>query len=509
MREEHSDTHSAYTPFPSYSVRTRAEALEEIARPCGEFKSPLSTEEKMRSFIFEKIAHLDILPGEHTLIANGTPLNWQCLLQYLQQNGILVRPDFIFNRQAHDRPKLFNAQLALQQDVDLSDGKLSADAAFGASLSKEEALSKTVGEALERFFLSKYKRDDLKHASYRQIKRSRKHTLDINTLNGFLPWQKELRTQLSCTEDSELYWVVGEEYPSGKKIYLPAQLVFWNYKHDEEKMLARITTSGCAGHFTKEQAVLAGLLENIQRDGFLVYWLNNLAPRVLDISTVHDPEVDAFMEYLKRYRMEVIFLNTTTDIGVPTVTCVAIDRASEGGPIISLGAAAGFDIPNLLIHSAIEAVIVNAYAANNDTCELKKDYLPFRDASITRRERLTMWKGPEMEKRIRPFLSGEKQSVQEFIGTANEVKKPKEQLEYVMRRFEKLGRGYEVYVYEVRSPILKALGYHVVRTIVPQLLPLYLLEHTAPLDSRRLREVPEKLGYKAASEPNPWPHPFP
>ena len=114
-----------------------------------------------------------------------------------------------------------------------------------------------------------------------------------------------------------------------------------------------------------------------------------------------------------------------------------------------------------------------------------------------------------MLERFNFFVSGEKQSVDDFLGEAGGVSSTKQRLDYTHDRLRSLGKGYETYLYEIEHPVLKNIGYHVVRVIVPQLIPLHLIEHSATLDSKRLREVPEKLGYRAATTYNPWPHPFP
>jgi len=470
---------------------------------------PLSLEERMRTYIVERLGGLDALHHGATFIGDGVPLNWQSLVRYLHQQDIVSAPQFLFGKMRNDRPKVYNAQLSLKQDARKTDGRILGDSGFGAAFSAEEALSKTVGETLERFFLSTYKREHLRRASWNDIRNSRTNALDIRSLNTFLTWQKSSRPEFDVKDDSPLYWTAGEDLATGKEAWLPAQLVFWNYKHSDERMLARTTTSGCAGHFSKKEAVLSSLLENIQRDGFFMYWLNSLPPRIIDTSGVRGEEFHRLLETLARYRLEPIFVNTTSDVGVPSVTCVLIDRTLPESPIISIGGGTGFELENILVHSAIESLLINTYAADTETYKLSTPHEAFTDARIWRPQRLSAWKGSEMERRFDFFISGKKQSAEEFMGHAGSLRSTEEQLAYILEKLGKLGEGYEVYVYEARNPVLKTLGYHAVRTIVPQLFPLYLWEPAAPLESKRLGEVPQKLGYAPARKINPWPHPFP
>ena len=114
-----------------------------------------------------------------------------------------------------------------------------------------------------------------------------------------------------------------------------------------------------------------------------------------------------------------------------------------------------------------------------------------------------------MCERFKFFISGPLQTFETFIGDALWVTTPRAQLDYILERFKKLGEGYEIYSYEVKNPVLDTLGYHVVRTVVPRLLHLYLNENMATLDAPRLKSVPQALGYTPSETLNPWPHPFP
>ena len=121
-----------------------------------------------------------------------------------------------------------------------------------------------------------------------------------------------------------------------------------------------------------------------------------------------------------------------------------------------------------------------------------------------------------MTDKIAFFLSGKEIS---FRNWASEfLAAPADQhstLSRVLGEFARMekesGAAYEVFRYQARHPLLEELEYHVVKTVVPALMPLYLNESNALLDSARLREVPKKLGYTAASTNayNPLPHPFP
>ena len=126
-----------------------------------------------------------------------------------------------------------------------------------------------------------------------------------------------------------------------------------------------------------------------------------------------------------------------------------------------------------------------------------------------------MWRSGEMHDDISFFLSGKEISSKEWADEFPPAPvNQKSALVYILSEFARMekesGAAYEVFQYEARHKILEALEYHVVKVVIPALMPLYLRENLVPLDSVRLREVPKKLGYTAVSinAYNPIPHPF-
>ncbi len=508
MRKEISTSTQLFRPAQSLSMRSKEEALEELLQPCGRFKVPLPLEERIQANIARSFGRFDPLRGSELSRSPSIPLNWQLLLRYLHREKVIGDPQFHFDIFPNDAPKMISGWLSANWgDVDVK-GLSAEGAAFGNAGTLEEALSKAVGEAIERYFFRQFHDVNLTGSSYNDLRR-RKRTLDIFDLNGFLPWQVEKFPQFKRDPNGSLKWIAGEELKTGRKTYLPAQVVFWNYPiWEKEVVLLNPTTSGCAGHFTKEEAMLGSLLELIQRDGFLIYWLNALSPNVLDVSTVADAEFQELLAYAQRYRLKLVFLNTSSELPVPSVTCVVVDELGQE-PTITVGAGTGFDLAGILLHAAREALSVYSYVSRVPRFPLPQQYVPFSDPSITRNERLSVWRGKEMLKRFEFFISGKKQDAKEFIGDAERLTSVEDRLAYLLKMFDAKGKGYEVYLYEIRNSVLDQLGYHLVRTIVPQLVPIHLVETMPTLDSKRLRELPEKLGYKSAREMNPWPHPFP
>jgi len=416
---------------------------------------------------------------------------------------MINRPLFRPMRGIRTEPPLFRVSLDATREEG-SHGYAAYTGGFAATFSEEESWSKAIGEMLERSLLAA-PAGAMTRASLNDLHHQGDAALDSSSLPGFLPFQDASIPERWRSPEEALEWVEAKQL-DGAPILIPAQLAFWMYKRAApEPLIQRATTSGCAGGFTRDEAILGALLEAIQRDGFLIYWLNGIAPRVIDIGSI-EGRTKTFIESLRDAGLDPVFLDTTTDLSIPSCACILRSHGAE--PTIALGASAGFDIESTILHSATEALSVFEYVARHPRYVLPAEYAPFTARDIRRDERLFAWKGAEMAERFAFFLAGERHALASFL-PENLPSGSAAQLSFVLDRLRALGEGYEVIVYEIKNELLDRLGYHVLRTIVPALMPLYLNEYAATLDCKRLREVPPALGFEAAEHYTPWPHPFP
>jgi ribosomal protein S12 methylthiotransferase accessory factor len=84
-----------------------------------------------------------------------------------------------------------------------------------------------------------------------------------------------------------------------------------------------------------------------------------------------------------------------------------------------------------------------------------------------------------------------------------------EKLQSVVTKLNQVGA--EAYLVDVTTPDIVPLGFRVVRTLASELVPIYFGYGQEPLGTRRLFEVPERLGYGSRRTPddlNPCPHPL-
>ncbi|TSC77847.1 MAG: ribosomal protein S12 methylthiotransferase [Parcubacteria group bacterium Gr01-1014_29] len=443
------------------------------------------------------------------------------MLQFLYESKAVRFPTVFFDPPFNDEPKMFNAVLdpiRLKESyfLHIAPELVETFGQFhmGHSFAHAEAISKAIGEYIERFVLLPWRTHSFICASEKDLSRKGYTFLLPRIISKFSEQQKEMHSEFRLNEELPFFWVKGRSFPGGKSILLPSQSVFWGYNqsHAQEPFLGESNTSGAAGMFTQEGAILSGLRELIHRDGFLIFWLNTIAPPRIDPSTIQNNRISSILRGLKRYRFEVEILDVTTDIGLPSFVTLLIDGSSgEKRAFIGGGASS---VPEEAIEQAL-AEVLSIYhywrRGGSDHFNLPTPYVPFsKENSVGHFDRVNLWASPAMFPKLRWFLNG---TVYAFGDRKKNYEicaaDPAHELSFLVQKFKSLGEEYAIYYFEARQKFLNTLRYRVVKTVVPALVPLYLHEHLAPLAASRLVQVPKKLGYTAIQFPNPLPHPFP
>lgn len=512
------ENRSSHLQPSGIGVKTVADKCAEIFAAAGRFTLPdtrygLRKQDLKNPRVIGKGAHGSFVFDN---LSYPIPPAWQWIINYLHEEGLIERPAVALERFFHDTPPVFSARLRAAFREDRSDGRKPIRGySHGVSFDFEEALSKAVGELLERYFLTLYKRENLIKASPRDLTGAGKNHLDIRNLAGFSNTQKKFYPRRQWTDKSILFWVEGAELLSNTPALLPAQLVFWNYKYlpgAGEPFLQESNTNGCAGHFTRTEAILEAIYENIQRDAFLIYWLNALAPPRISAETIENEELRKTLQDFSDYGLETVFLNTTLDCRVPSCIAVLLDHTGIG-PKVSVGGGCSPNMERAMLRSLIEAFSVYYWVrtmAERKRFTLGKNYKPFTSPSIDQEKRLLLWGNIKMFPKFKHFLGGRVQSFADTAGSfPPSFPSPDEELHAVLEVFQNLGEGYEVFIYEARHKVLESIGFHSVTTIIPKLIPLYLREADAPLGATRLKEVPTAMGHAPRKTPYPYPHPFP
>lgn len=309
------------------------------------------------------------------------------------------------------------------------------------------------------------------------------------------------------TKQTAVRWVTGWSLADGRSVLLPAQLVYlvWDELADGEAAIAHATSSGLACGTSTAEAALAGLLELVERDAFMLVWRNALSLPLLDASAA--PELVAWeRRYLDPARLRHDVVDLSDIHRVPAAIAVVHDV----GGSLGVGAAAN---PEPAV--AYRKALAEAYASHGAARRIRDAGAAggFRDDFadvVTFADHIRVYADPDNAPRA-AFLTAS--PVRRALTTVAPLpgSTVDEQLASLVGRL--LQAGIEPYMVDVTTPDVAELGLHVVRTIAPELCMLDVRQDACFLGGSRLRAAPVELGLRTRelplSELNHSPHPFP
>ena len=477
-------------------------------------------------FIVQKLVKLLLPPDLFKLFSY-----WQYhknineLLQIITKN--LGREVGIVNRKiANFAPKYVDFQVFFT-DRPKGDRHAHDINGYGQSFnSNNEGLGKAIGEFLERYFLA----EDWKNDAFISTPAALgKRAVSLQCSPLYLEWQKNINPNFTTRkelDDTRLSWVRARSLLKMRSKYVPAQRVFWmRSRVSGEKIINHPTTNGNGGGFSSDEAILSALYELIERDSFMFHWFFPHSSTRINLESIDTPSLKKILPSVQKYKLDLLFLDITTTIGIPTILCVITDRADEDDIKISVGAACGYNPNNLFDKSLMEALVVQRahwYSSQKDIIDTESKHHFFDSVGFDYQDtdrRIRFWRGKQIEKHIEFLRLGEEISFHQFLKRRKCKIFASSKQEFifvkaVMRSvLQKYGENYHPYFYKVHNALLSKIGYSVVSVVIPNLFPLYMTEHRATLDIASMshwEETANSLGIKWNGQiQNTYPHPFP
>jgi ribosomal protein S12 methylthiotransferase accessory factor len=407
--------------------------------------------------------------------------------------------------QAQD-PRVFCTGVVAADFARLSPSGLGVKAG-GAGADAASAVASAIAETAERHCACFYERDTLVLGSFREL-----------APDAVAPELLRLfsREQLAAAgaqapaffdEDARTRWVWGYSLSTRKPRLVPAALVYMTYRPEaDEARIAHSASTGLSAGLTREEAILGGLLEIVERDAFTLAWLHRHAGRriVVDDDALAD-EARARL-WSERPSVDVKFFDITTDTGIPVVF-VVMRRATELGPVACVGASARLS-PRRALHKCILEAGQN-FPYLRYLMDGAKGWEPapdFSNVASFDQHFLTYVRRPDLVAPAFAFWDECPDRVALSALPDSSTGRVLGDIEHCVARLAEA--GYEAIVVDITTPDIAEVGFSVVRVVVPGLLPLHG-HHLHPyLGVRRLHEAPQRLGWPTAGL-NPFPHPFP
>ncbi|HEY2246064.1 MAG TPA: TOMM precursor leader peptide-binding protein [Bradyrhizobium sp.] len=112
-------------------------------------------------------------------------------------------------------------------------------------------------------------------------------------------------------------------------------------------------SNGCAAGNTREEAIVQGFLELVERDAYAIWWYNQSQRNEVDLSEFNDSYVQDLKNQLADTGRKLWVLDITSDLGVPTYVAI-LHWMQNGQENIEFGSGAHFDKRIALLRTLTE-----------------------------------------------------------------------------------------------------------------------------------------------------------
>lgn len=411
---------------------------------------------------------------------------------------------------APDEPDIFITIAEFQnpfkvspEGLDRSNFKMTTQSA-GAALDRESSLWSAIGEGIERYAGAIYDPELLYWKASEELdKDSFVHP------NDFILFDKEQYNDVDFKYQPhdptvEIGWAQAIRLSDQKRVYFPASLAYFAYKHkDRSEYLTDSYSTGLACGPTKEWAICSGLYEVIERDAYSLHWAAQQPAKKIDLQQaieIADPDL---RKLLTHPRVNLFIGEITNDIGVPTVIAIARHPEKSG---VALGAST-----NLCIKTALKKAVIECFHTFNWCIDMhrlggtinKEDVKGFSDHVL-------YYLQEENSKHASFFWSGEERStlLDGLSSTSPEGEmNHKQQLQVLTEKLKKLNFG--SYVIDMTPSDIASLGLYVTKSSIPGLQPMWCGYGRVPKDRRRFEQFLAYVGKNQEIPINEEIHPFP
>jgi ribosomal protein S12 methylthiotransferase accessory factor len=402
----------------------------------------------------------------------------------------LQRPDFNYSFSW-----LVNARYRTAGGVKVASGQ--------SFRSSSDALLKALGETTERlvwldaqdYFLESVTSTFSDIASTRPA-------VSPEIFSGFSTTQRAQNSGLTLRDSDRYLWIQGYSHVLKKTVWLPAQTVSgaYNRRRDDgtvEPLLRASTSCGVAAHETNTSAIRSGILELIERDAFMVMWLNQLTLPRIDLTALQmrSRRVADIIDSCMRRGITLHCISLITD--APAHALCVVAESTHIPPQYSFGLRSDSNFETAFESAALEA-LRGRYAVRYFGS------LPENEVPQDIRDHLLHWASPEHSSSLSFLIHGP-------IRAEPNAPWEGESAELHLNRLIDWcsDKSYECISVDLSNSRKNYSPWRVHSVVIPQLHPYYIRESLPHLWSKRLTEIPLAFGYTPRETPfRDSPHPF-
>ena len=381
----------------------------------------------------------------------------------------------------------------------------------GYGLFYEESFVRVISESIERYCLMLYPNllnednNDIIFASYRDLQGRGEDLPPFEYYQLFADsdYSRKGFQLIKPSPDQIIGWIKGSSlFSSNKELLIPAQMALPGYKINSEKgekHWAPGFSTGTASGTSYQNALLSAITEIVEIDAFSINWFaERPSPQISFDGTIMD---NIIKEIFASTDFEPVMLyHSLGDINVHTMSSFLINKKGLL-PAISVGSQSSLDPVHCAYRSLAEATAVAllaiiGYVYQHTLFTGVKDYTSIANLDSN----VAFYSQPrnyQLGINIKNKLTDSK------IIHLNELPDLKQQdrqsdLLYIIKEVMKVSK-YAAAI-NVTTPDVKALGFHVVKVFIPELMYM-------SLPSFPYANHPRMKSYGGVR--NKYPHPLP
>ena len=132
--------------------------------------------------------------------------------------------------------------------------------------------------------------------------------------------------------------------------YIPTSLLYFYYSGS---VAFHADSNGCAAGNTREEAIVQGFLELVERDAYAIWWYNRLQRPAVDLSKFDDSYVRDLQIQLAEAGKRLWVLDITSDLEIPSFVAIA-HWVNDGAEYIEFGSGSHFDARIAMLRTLTE-----------------------------------------------------------------------------------------------------------------------------------------------------------
>jgi ribosomal protein S12 methylthiotransferase accessory factor len=380
--------------------------------------------------------------------------------------------------------------------------------AAGKGRTESEAARGAIGEAVERYCASHFSPGLVRKAKWRDLEGAAVLPPDF-VLYSESQYARRNFPYHHWRPEDEVTWMPVRELPGEGVVFVPASLIYLTFPSlSPEDYFATGTSNGLAAGSALPAAILNGLYELVERDAFLITWLNRLPAPEVNFSQGDDDLARSISTHYYRFGTEIRVFNLSTNLPIYVMMGVALDK-TERGPHALVGLGCHLNPQVALRKALFEVCQVHSGGGPRYQEEPPTERLSSYEDVHTPQDHSAFLSRPERIDEFSFLLrSGRQQSIQAlFNHSSGNVELDLEECVRIL-----VHEGCRVFYANLTTPDVSPYGLQVVRLITTGLQPLHFGFGNERLGGRRLYDIPRALGYATAvrteGELNPCPHPL-